>query len=228
MAVVLPKLSKAKAAPVPLDPAIAERIAAQKALRQLQAKITANVAWGRTSAKAIESRPPEKANQEPLKEGVHRRSGPSATTLSSRSLEERLFDKAAALKAQMARVAMHLSPDWRSGLFENLDRLLDAEEWDYEENDFPTPESFTTFLRMAIFLGDIRRPGLGMTGRGTIVAVWMRGRDKLTVECLPNDSLRWVFATHDNDQRESVAGETSVKKLREILQSVGPGRWFDR
>ncbi len=204
-----------------LDSAVSARIAEQLAKLDREEAARKQVSWGNQVPRDIIL----EAAGAP---DVMRRRAPSELARAAKPLNERLFDKAAALKGQIARVAMHLDPEWRAGLFENLDRLLDPEEWEFDESDYPTAASFNTFLRMAIFLGDIRRPGLGMSGRGTIVAVWMRDRDKLTVDCLADDKLRWVFTTHDNDERESVAGETTVKKLREILRSVNPGRWFER
>ena len=73
------------------------------------------------------------------------------------SIEEKLYDRLAAFKIRTALVAMHLDREWRSGLFQQLDSLLAADDW---EADDPPPSlaSFATFLRMLILLRPARRP----------------------------------------------------------------------
>jgi hypothetical protein len=103
--------------------------------------------------------------------------------------------------------------------------LLDAENWD-SGDDVTTEASFTTLLRMVLFLGG-HRPGLGITGTGNFIATWTENGDRLTIECLPNDHVRWVLVQNLDGQRETAAGETTVPRLPEVLRPYDPPtRWF--
>jgi hypothetical protein len=89
-----------------------------------------------------------------------------------------------------------------------------------------TDASFTTLLRMVLFLGG-RRPGLGVTASGNFIATWTEGNDRLTIECKPQDRVRWVLLQNLDGQSESAAGETTIKRLPEVLRPYDPPkRWF--
>jgi hypothetical protein len=119
----------------------------------------------------------------------------------------------------------HLNANDRTRLFAHLDSLLDAESW-VEADAITTEASFTTLLRMILFLKG-RRPGLGATSTGNFIATWTEGTNRLTVECKPDGQVRWVLV-HDLDgQRESAAGDTTVRRLPEVLHPYDPPkRWF--
>jgi hypothetical protein len=141
-------------------------------------------------------------------------------------LAERLFNVLAAFKMKTAMLAAaHFTSVDRARLFRQLDSLLDAETW--ESTDAITTEaSFTTLLRMILFLGG-RRPGLGLTSSGNFIATWTEGADRLTIECKPEDKVRWVLVQDLDGQIESAAGETTIKRLPEVLLPYDPAkRWF--
>jgi hypothetical protein len=141
-------------------------------------------------------------------------------------LAERLFDALAAFKLKTALLAAaHFNCDERSRLFRHLDSLFDAENWD-SDDAVTTEVSFITLLRMMLFLGG-RRPGLGITGTGNFIATWTEGNDRLTIECQPQDQVRWVLVQNLDGQRESAAGQTTVKRLPEVLRPYDScKRWF--
>lgn len=142
------------------------------------------------------------------------------------SLEEQLFNARAACKIRMAQIAMHLEPGRRERFFAQVDSLLDAEEWD--EHDQPiTGASFATLLRLLLLIRPTRWPGLGATMDGHVIAAWTADRNRLTIECLPEDQLRWVLIRYREGERESAAGETSVLRLPAVLQPYEPQIWFD-
>jgi len=141
------------------------------------------------------------------------------------SLAERLYDTLADAKIMTARVAMHLDQGWRDRLFAQLDELLDVEDW--HEDDEPVLDvSFATFLRMILHQKPERRPGLGVSHRGHLIAAWTQGADRLTLEFLPADTIRWVLSCEVNGERERAAGETPVGRLPEVLSPYRPARWF--
>lgn len=145
----------------------------------------------------------------------------------SRSLPDQLFNALAAFKIRTAAVAMHLDRDWRDRLFAQLDSLLAADDWD--DGDLPpTLASFQTFLRMLLFVKPDRRPGLGATGDGKLIATWTVGADKLTIECLPADMVRWNLSAVINGEKERAAAITPVSRLNAVLEPYTPQRWFTR
>ncbi|MGH8548360.1 MAG: hypothetical protein ACRERU_07130 [Methylococcales bacterium] len=140
-------------------------------------------------------------------------------------LEERLYDARAYCKIKMSAIAMHLSQEWRSRFFSQLDSLMDIENW--EKDDTPITEvSFTTFLRMILLIRPERRPGLGSTSEANILAAWTVANDRLTIECLSNDEVRWVLSWYFDGNRESAAGTVSLPRLNAVLTPYNPERWF--
>lgn len=143
----------------------------------------------------------------------------------AQALESQLFDILAQFKIRTSQVAMHLNRDWRSRLFTQFDSLLSVEDWEPLDRP-PTVDSFATFLRLLIFLKPQRRPGLGATAKGELIATWTNGGDRLTIECLPQDLVRWTISVTINDDRERAAGITPVSRLPAVLAPYGPDRWF--
>ena len=156
---------------------------------------------------------------------LHRDGENSHKECSKRTLEEQLYDALAFCKINTSGVAMHLTDEWRNGLFLQLDSLMDLENW--EDDDIPvTNASFTTFLRMITLIKPHRRPGLGSTSNGNIIAAWTNETDRLTVECLASDSVRWVLSHNVDNIRESAAGEVQLTRLKTVLVPYNQNRWF--
>jgi len=151
----------------------------------------------------------------------------SLFALAEKSLEERLFDATASVKILTAQIAMHLDREWRNKLFAQLDSLHDLEEWDPDDEPLQTG-SFATFLKAIVQIKPQRRPGLGLSHNGYLVASWMVGKDRLTIEFLKNDRVRWVMARYTGDDVERFAGQTSVSRLIDGLAPYGPGYWFSK
>jgi hypothetical protein len=142
-----------------------------------------------------------------------------------RSTAERLYDALASAKVMTSGVVMHLDRDWRDRLFVQLDDLLNVEDW-HEDDEPLVDESFLTFLRLILYQKPRRRPGLGLSHHGNLIAAWTAGADRLTLECGPDDSIRWVLSCEVNGERERAAGETHVARLPQVLRPYGPDRWF--
>jgi hypothetical protein len=156
----------------------------------------------------------------------HPRSPASLTSsVVQKPLEERLFDATANVKILTAQVSMHLEREWRDKLFRQLDSLHDPEEW--EPDDEPIQQaSFATFLKAIVQLKPQRRPGLGLSHGGNLIAAWSTGRDRLTIEFLPNDGVRWVISRYRDDESERFAGQTAVSRLAEGLAHYSPDNWL--
>ena len=146
--------------------------------------------------------------------------------LHRKDLAERLFDALARAKVLTASVAMHLDRAQRDKLFRQLDSLHDLAEW--EEGDEPLQQSsFGTFLKAMLAVNPQRQPGLGLSHAGHLIGAWTIDRDRLTIEFLPNEWVRWVLARYkeDNEPRH-FAGQTPVSELTEGLAPYQPEHWF--
>lgn len=149
----------------------------------------------------------------------------SGVRIAAKGLEEQLYDALAAFKIRTASVAMHLDREWRTRLFGQFDGLLALADWEAEDAP-PTINSFSTFLRMLTLLRPQRRPGLGATSDGHLIATWTVGDDRLTVECLPKDIVRWHLSAMIDGERERAAAETPLARLEAVLRPYDPSRWF--
>lgn len=143
----------------------------------------------------------------------------------SRSTAAQLHDALAKAKVFTSQVAMHLQDDWRERLFADLDHLMGAEDW--HEDDTPLNESsFQTFLRMIIHQSIVRRPGFGLSYNGNLLASWTTGKDRLIMEFLVEDMVKWVLACVVDGETEKAAGVTPVRRLPNVLSPYSPDRWF--
>jgi hypothetical protein len=140
---------------------------------------------------------------------------PSADTphpSTEKPLHENLFDALAAVKVLTSQVAMHLNSDWRAKLFHQLDSLHDPAEW--EEGDLPVQQaSFATFLKAMLTINP---------------AAWTTGMDRLTIEFMLHDRVRWVLSLHYEDGLVRYAGDAPVTRLAEGLAKHDPEHWFSR
>jgi hypothetical protein len=142
------------------------------------------------------------------------------------ALEERLFNAVADAKTWTSKVAMHLDPEWRHRLFRQLDSLHDPKEW--EEGDRPLQQaSFVTFLKAMLTIDPERRPSLGLSHAGHLIAAWTTGPDRLTIEFLPNDHVRWVLSRcYAAEDTARFAGDSLVTRLVDGLAPHHPEHWF--
>ncbi len=142
-----------------------------------------------------------------------------------KTLEEQLFDATANVKILTSHVAMHLDREWCEKLFHQLDSMHDLAEW--ESGDKPIRQaSFATFLKAIVQLKPLRRPGLGLSYGGNLIAAWTRELDRLTIEFFPDDRVRWVIARRYDDEIDRFAGQSAVFRLREGLAPYHPENWF--
>jgi hypothetical protein len=171
------------------------------------------------AARALENR------LRPMTDPTPAFSGMDTRAYSQKSMEEQLYDALAAFKMRTATIAMHLDRNWRDKLFTQLDSLLGADSW--EKDDLPPAlGSFSTFIRMLLFLKPDRRPGLAATSDGHLIATWSKHDEHLTMECFPNDLVRWHLTAIINEEKEPAAAITPVARLAEVLSPYHPARWF--
>jgi hypothetical protein len=140
----------------------------------------------------------------------------------AQSLEETLFDNAAELKIAVSQVAMHLAPGWRNVIFKQLDRLLDAENWDDESTLIKMP-SFLTFLRFIVFSAPTRFPSLGVSPKGYILAAWTCAPHQIAVEFFASDSAAATFSIQAERSKQIVLWRGHVAELMNFIGRIGLG-----
>jgi hypothetical protein len=137
---------------------------------------------------------------------------------------EKLFDALASFKVLTSQVAMHIDIDVRNKLFKQLDELIDQEEWD-DNDDIPEISSYRTLLRTILIMNPIKIPGLGINSSGRLLAAWLTGPDRLTIECFPQDRLRWSLSVNDSGERRTAAAESHLKYFLDEIAPFGSKRW---
>jgi hypothetical protein len=177
------------------------------------------------------TQPPFSVESKRIAEWVRDLRKPSPASLPAESTSQQskahIFDALAAVKIKTALVAMHLDAEWRKNLFGQLDSLHDPAEWEVDEEPI-TESSFDTFLKAILDIKPERRPGLGLSPAGNLIAAWTTGRDRLTIEFLPNDLVRWVLSVYRDNEPIRIAGQMPVSRLVEQLALYEPKRWFSR
>jgi hypothetical protein len=150
-----------------------------------------------------------------------------ATSVSHDTMDYRLYAARADFKILASQVAMHLPDQWREKLFKQIDSTLDSEQWEAEDCP-PTVFSARTFLRLILALKTTVRPGLGATHDGNLVAAWTNGKNRLTVECLGGDRIRWsvVREIAEGEEVDRGVGATVIGRFIALLAPYGPETWF--
>lgn len=142
-------------------------------------------------------------------------------------IEDQLSAKLLSMKKILTAVAMYFEPSWRNELIDKLQRLHDAEEWEDGDRDLPAELSFATFLRTIIYLHPTKRPGIGLSAQGHFLASWRRDTDRIVIEFLPNDELKWVLSQIVDGRRESGAGINQIHRLPDVIAGYEPERFFN-
>ena len=143
------------------------------------------------------------------------------------SLEEVLFDARANVKVMLSQVSMHFEKQLREQVFRQIDILHDIDGWEIEDAPIQL-NSLTTFLRWYYITKPKAFPSFGMSGAGQLVASWLKNhnKDRLILEFLSNDKMKWfVTKRFDNDSDHS-AGVTSISRSAAVLSLFDTSEWF--
>lgn len=143
----------------------------------------------------------------------------------SGDLSHQLKGKAQSLKGIAGAVAMHLDADWRRRLFARLDEICDPEEWEVD-CALPSEQSFSTFVRMIIYLHPTKRPSIGLAPNGNFLSAWRHGDDRITIESLANDEVRWSLSRTLEGERELAAGRVQIHRVPDVTDAYDPDPLF--
>ena len=142
-------------------------------------------------------------------------------------LGEQLFDARANVKILVSQVSMHLSNELRERLFQQIDLLHDPDEW--EDGDEPIHlKSFKTFLRWFYLNNPKNLPSFGLSSRGNFITSWManNNNDRLILEFLPDDRVKWFITKQFEDGSDNVTGTTMLNRISKMLRPFKPEEWF--
>ena len=144
-----------------------------------------------------------------------------------KTLEEKLFDARADVKILISQVSMYLDDNVRGKLFDEIDILHDADEW--EDGDEPVSlESFKTFLRWYYLNKPNNLPSFGLSVAGNFIASWMDGdtKNSLVLEFLKNDRIKWFVTKYYGDEIDSSVGTSQLVRVHEILLAYDANNIF--
>ncbi|MBI3186344.1 MAG: hypothetical protein HYZ31_00580, partial [Gammaproteobacteria bacterium] len=142
-----------------------------------------------------------------------------------RTIEETLFDARSNVKILISQISMHLKPEWREKLFRQIDILHEIDEW--ESGDKPINLlSFKLFIRWALQCKAERCPNFGLSNEGNLITSWQADKDRLIIEFLPNDRVKWIVSMRIQDETERSAGLADINRLITILGPYKPEHWF--
>ena len=142
------------------------------------------------------------------------------------SLEDLLFTARAKFKIKTNKFAMNFGSDWQHRFFTQLDVLLSLEDWDPADT-IVSDASFATLVRLLLILRGRRRPGLGLANDGNIVAAWAHRSNRLTIECCPDDRVRWIVSQIVDDELDTTVGQTNLSRILGELAPYKPEQWFN-
>ena len=143
----------------------------------------------------------------------------------SQAISERLFKARAEAKVLTSSYAMHLRDEWRVELFAKLDALLDADDW-HDDNVVLHLDSYRTYLRFTLHVRPTCDPFFGLSDEGHLLGAWIVGKNRLTMEFLPGDEIRWVLVRYIEEERETAAAQIPLVRLQEVLQPFDPDLWW--
>jgi hypothetical protein len=145
-----------------------------------------------------------------------------------KSLDEVLFDSRAMAKIAASRVSMYLREGWRDKLFYQLDNLLEPEEWDPEDKPLQA-QSFDTFLKAICDVNPSKRPGLGLSYAGNLIAVWrsnVNTNDRVSLEFMPDGRVKLIGSRFVQDEPVSFSALTPVAALKQTLVDMSCVAWL--
>lgn len=145
------------------------------------------------------------------------------------TLEETLFDARAMAKQAASRVSMYLREGWREKLFYQLDDLLDPAEWGDSEDKPLQAKSFDTFLKAICDLKPNRRPGLGLSYAGNLIAGWrepVHREDRVSLEFTAGGGVIVIGSRILDGETVSFSARTPVLALKRTLANLNCAEWL--
>lgn len=127
--------------------------------------------------------------------------------------EQRVDDALVALKAATAQYAMHLSTDQRETIFDQLENIINVDDW-YEEDQFPKLTAFNDLLAWSIYASVPQWHSLGVDDDGDVLIAWHTDEVTLTANFGGNRLVRWTSRyKSEGDETAHAAGDCSLRQF---------------
>lgn len=133
------------------------------------------------------------------------------TGIGGEPFETRVFDALVALKVAISQYAMHLSSNDRHKLFDQLDFVVNVDDW-HEEDALPVVQSFQNFLKWIVYTKNTRWSSVGFDDEGMLLVAWKTRNSLLTANFGAKAEVTWT-ARRDREEsgQEIAAGRYSLK-----------------
>lgn len=147
------------------------------------------------------------------------------TSVPTKTFEQKVFDALVELKVSVAQFAMHLSPSRRRTIFDQLDNIINVDDW-YEDDEFPSIRAFKDVLAWSIYADVPEWNSLGVDDDGDVLLAWHSDRVTLTANFDGNRLVRWTSRYRSEDDVVGHAGgdcslRQFAKQARFYLDSAG-------
>jgi hypothetical protein len=147
----------------------------------------------------------------------------------SADFHESIFNSLVSLKVAVSKYAMHLSSAERKRIFEQLDSVINVDDW-HDGDDLPKPNSFEEFLKWMIYSKYFKWTSIGVSQEGNIMVAWRTRRVLLTANFAGADNVRWTAQIHsDVGETGHTVGKCPLRLFAEqaIFYLHGPERHED-
>lgn len=126
------------------------------------------------------------------------------------TLENRVFDSGVKMKVAVSQYAMHLSQETREKLFQDLDEVVNVEDW-YDEDALPREESFRDFLKWTIYSKRFNWISIGISEEGNVLVAWKSEHALLTASFEGNSRVIWAVKRVSEEGETHVAGNSPLQ-----------------
>jgi hypothetical protein len=112
----------------------------------------------------------------------------------STGFEESIYNSLVSLKVAVSQFAMHLSSDERRRVFQELDSVINVDDW-HEGDQLPKVTAFQDFLKWMIYSKYFKWISIGVSGDGGLLVAWKTKRVLLTAKFSGmggQDAVRWT------------------------------------
>lgn len=142
------------------------------------------------------------------------------------SPEQKVFFALASAKIWFSKIAMHFPISERDRIFKQLDVLHNFEDWD--DLDHPiSVESFKTFVRAIIIYKINAKPSISLMPDGNLLARWLDTNDKMVIEFLPENHVRWMIEDKNFPEDETASGKAALNRLKQVIAPYHSSRWLN-
>lgn len=145
---------------------------------------------------------------------------PVAVAGAAQTVEKCLALKRSSLKSLFRGYAMYFDAGFCAQMLKQIDVLLDYDEW-MDGDKLPSENSFRALLRGIVHLKPQKRPALGLTSGGNMLAMWSNETSKVSLEFIPGDLITWTATRRVSGPADQMASRTATVRLPAALEGFG-------